>query len=310
MGKTFIYLAIILPLLARWFHRGLRIHFDSWRKQRLFRRCCRIPHAATTPAYGFPQKKPEWVRHVVLVLHESHGLSHRKLSDAFNQRYAAATGITVGRTWVRELLKRQAYEALHRQKALKHLVPPPLRRNLIWGIDTTFVRDAHGHVHQALGIVDHGTRLNIALRWLKHFNAWTFLGCVFLAIGQFGRPVTVKTDNHAVFHSRWVKRVLRWAGIRQCFSRPASPWENGRIERFFGTLKSCLRGYVIGDARHLARALADFQFWYNVVRPHQHLGGTTPAQMWHGIDPYRQAPKAVLGFEAWDGRLRGCVLRH
>lgn len=110
------------------------------------------------------------------------------------------------------------------------------------------------------GIVDHGSRLNVALRWLKGFNGWTFLGCVFLAIGQFGRPVTIKTDNHAVFHSRLVKRVLHWAGIRQRFARPASPWENGRIERFFGTLKSCLHGYVIGDTRHLAQALADFDF--------------------------------------------------
>jgi putative transposase len=218
--------------------------------------------------------------------------------------------MTVGRTWVRELLKRKAYEALQRRRELKHRIPPPLRCNLVWGGDTTCVRDAEGRIHEVLGIVDHGSRLCVGLRCLRRFNAWTFLGCVFLAIGQFGKPITIKTDNHPVFRSRLVKQVLRWVGIRQQFSRPASPWENGRIERFFGTLKSCLQGYVVDDARHLVLALSGFRDWYNVVRPHQHLGGATPAQVWNGIDPFRRAPKAVSDFRAWGGRLRGCVLRH
>lgn len=63
-------------------------------------------------------------------------------------------------------------------------------------------------------------------------------------------------------------RALRWAA----FSRPALPWGNGRIERFFGTLKSALRTDLIRDEKHLVLALMEFGFWYGVARPHQHLG--------------------------------------
>ncbi len=128
--------------------------------------------------------------------------------------------------------------------------------------------------------------------------------------GEFGKPVAIKTDNHPVFHVRWVKRILRWSGVKMTYSRPAMPWENGRIERLFGTFKSCLRGMVMRDAGHLVQALPDFRYWYNHARPHQHLGGRTPHQVWSGIDPYKNAPTAVTEFCAWGGRLKGVVLRH
>ena len=65
------------------------------------------------------------------------------------------------------------------------------------------------------------------------------------------------------------------------------------------------------DSREaLAGLLAQFRFWYNAVRPHQHLGGLTPEEVWRGIDPYARAPKAVHLFEAWGGLLRGYYLRH
>jgi len=272
-----------------------------------------VPHsttAATSAPNGFPEKKPAWVKQCVLTLHERFGLSHRKLADLFNQLYFASTGISVGRTWVRDLLLQEAHDALHRQTECKHRVPEPMPKNRVWGIDTTCVTDANKIQHIVLGMIDHGARLNLMLQYLKRLNAYTFLGCVFLAMGQFGRPAAIKTDNHPVFHTRWVKRVLRWCGVRMTYSRPAKPWENGYIERLFGTFKMCLCGYVMQDAQHLVQSLPGFQFWYNIVRSHQHLGGWTPHQAWCGVDPFKTIPKTVQAFSAWEGRLKGLVLRH
>ena len=218
--------------------------------------------------------------------------------------------MSVGRTWVRELLIREAHAALHRQRELKHCVPARLPRNRMWGIDTTCVTDARGTQHIVLGAIDHGSRLNLILRRLRRFNRWTFLGCLLLAIGEFGQPEAIKTDNHPVFRSRLVRQTLRWCGVGLRHSGPARPWENGYIERLFGTFKHCLQGYVIRDERHLLAALPAFQFWYNVTRPHQHLCGQTPQQAWLGIDPLKTAPRSVLAISAWGGRLRGMVLRH
>lgn len=262
------------------------------------------------PAQGFPSKKPEWVGDALLGLQEQLDFSHRKLANAFNLCFFASTGVSVGRTYVRNLLKQHAYEALHKQQALKHQVPEPEPCNRMWGVDTTCVTDAAGTQHVVLGIVDHGSRWNIALRRLKRFNVYSLAGALLLAFGEYGVPLMLKLDNHPVHHGKWFKQIMRWTGVRLRFTQLARPWQNGRIERLFGTFKACLREFVICNTNHLDRSLDSFRFWYNAVRPHQHLGGRTPAQVWHGIDPYRQAPKQALRFEAWKGRLRGDVLRY
>lgn len=264
----------------------------------------------TVISSGLRPRKAEWVRSSVLELHELHGLSHRKLAAMFNQLYFAHTGVSVGRTWVRELLIKKAHAALHCQHALKHQVPMRVPNNRQWGIDTTCVTDHEGIQHIVLGAIDHGSRLNLMLRHLRRFNRWTFLGALLLAFGEFGRPDAIKTDNHPVFHSAVVKLLLRWCGVRVRHSRPARPWENGYIERLFGTLKQCLANYPITGLRHLRTALPAFQFWCNVTRPHQHLQGQTQQQAWTGLNPFQVGPRSTRMFSAWGGRLRGMVLRH
>jgi hypothetical protein len=145
---------------------------------------------------------------------------------------------------------------------------------------------------------------------LANKNAWTLLGHLFLAIGCFGRPRAIRTDNESMFRSFVFRATLGFAGIAQQFTVPGCPWQNGRIERLFGTLKGKLDRIEIDGREALKGLLAEFGFWYNAVRPHQHLGGLTPQEAWRGIDPFRAAPKAVYRFEAWDGLLRGFYLRH
>ena len=82
----------------------------------------RAIRAASKPS-GFPQAKPDWVRDALLALHENSQYSHRKLADLFNRIYFAHTGISVGRTWVRETIKKHEHDRLHMQKELKHRIP-------------------------------------------------------------------------------------------------------------------------------------------------------------------------------------------
>lgn len=84
---------------------------------------------------------------------------------------------------------------------------------------------------------------------------------------------------------------------------------NGRVERFFGTLKAKLDRWAVDGGEQLALALGDFRTWYNHVRPRQHLLGQTPFEAWHGLDPW-SVPKAVRYFSAWDGMLTGYWIRR
>lgn len=60
----------------------------------------------------------------------------------------------------------------------------------------------------------------------------------------------------------------------------------------------------------LNSALGEFRFFYNFVRPHQHLHGRTPAEAWTNVDPFHLSAKRELWFEAWDGLLCGYYLRR
>jgi transposase InsO family protein len=262
------------------------------------------------PSPRFSERKPDWVELAVLRLAEQTGQSHRQLATTFNRLHFARTGVSVGRTWVRELLKRQAYRELHARQQCKHRVPSALPNNTEWGFDTTNLRDSTANGHIVLGLVDHGSRLNLMLRAIPRFNAWTLLGYLFLAIGRYGRPSVIRFDNHPVHRAKKVTAVLRWAGIRPRFIRPASPWQNGRIERFFGTLKSHLGKMRFAEAGQLELGLAVFRVYYNHVRGHQHLGGRTPSEAWRGLDPYQRAPRRLIWYEGWGGRLRGWQLQH
>ncbi len=113
--------------------------------------------------------------------------------------------------------------------------------------------------------------------------------------------------------SRLFRSVLVLAGIRHQRSDPHCPlrlrsgqaWQNGRIERLFGTLKQKLDQWEVAGFEVLNVSLDEFCFFYNFVRPHQHLGGRTPADAWSGVNPFTAKIKREYWFEAWGGLLQG-----
>ncbi|MDZ4282432.1 MAG: integrase core domain-containing protein [Hydrogenophaga sp.] len=88
----------------------------------------------------------------------------------------------------------------------------------------------------------------------------------------------MRTDNEPCFTGRVFTRGLRWLGIRHQRSDIHCPWQNGRIERLFGTLKGVLKQLSLSDGRTFDALLRDFSTWYNELRPRQSLGGMTPAE--------------------------------
>ncbi|MBL8299605.1 MAG: transposase [Rhodanobacteraceae bacterium] len=56
------------------------------------------------------------------------------------------------------------------------------------------------------------------------------------------------------------------------------------------------------SADDLHQKLAEFRYWYNHTRPHQHLCGRTPAEVWTGR---KKATGTPYYFSGWDGQLAG-----
>jgi transposase InsO family protein len=319
-------LLAIIEFLYLCIHRFL----DSMRiSHRPHCRCARIA-PIDKRNHHYSQQKPEWLKREIIQLKACMPKAGcRTIADICNRRFAAARKVTVGKTFVHETLQRHEYEIQILRRKLKHAKPKAVPRNLIWGLDLTGKSDVRGKLHYLLGIIDHGSRAMLHLQALHDKTSRTLIACIDEVTRTYGKPRIIRTDcgrvaaqqrgthrrtpcgcNEAIFTSRIFRRGLKLLGIRHQLTDPGCPWQNGRIERLFGTLKDKLDQWAVAGIEQLNCDLNTFQQWYNHVRPHQNLEGRTPSEAWHGINPYTKPSKQEQWFEAWDGLLTGYHLRY
>jgi transposase InsO family protein len=198
--------------------------------------------------------------------------------------------MTVSKTYVADTCRKHQYLIYEARRKLKHRVPRPIPRNRVWGCDLLVKTDQQGQPHLALAILDHASRACLRLQRLADKSSWTLLQELVQAVKQYGRPQFLRTDNEAVLVSRAFRFGLWLLGIRQQRIEPGCPWQNGRVERFIGTVKRELARESLADGNGLSTALGEIRTWYNHDRPHDHLQGRTPAEVWAGIDVFAPRP--------------------
>lgn len=248
-----------------------------------------VPVMAHPPACTLPNRK--WLKQKVIRLKASlPPAGCRTIAHHFNRRWAAKRQMTVSKTYVADTCRRHKYLIYEAQRKMKHRVPRPMPRNRIWGCDLLTKTDQQGQPHVALDLVDHGSRACLRLQRLADKSSLTLVWELAEAVKHYGRPQFLRTDNEAVFTSVWFTWGLRLLGIRHQRTEPGCPWQNGRVERFIGTVKRALGTGPIADGHDITGALRDIRGWYNHDRPHDHLRGRTPAEVWAGIDVF--APRA------------------
>ncbi len=164
------------------------------------------------------------------------GTGCRKIADIFNRRFAEDRQMTVSKSFVNDAIRKHVYEIQVLRKRIKNGKPKGVPGNLVWGLDLTGKVDADGNLNHILGIVEHKSRLNLGLAVLKDKASITLLRVLLDAIERYGKPKFLRTDNEAVFTSRLFRFGLWLMGIRHQLIDKACPWQNGRIERFFGII--------------------------------------------------------------------------
>ena len=176
-------------------------------------------------------------------------------------------------------------------------------------IDLTGLPQVDGTYVSVFGVIDHGSRAVIELVPLARYNSLILLGKLLVAFGTLGKPLAVRCDNDAVFKTAVFRGVLKLLGVQQQFTEVASPWQNGRIERFWRTLKEalgaqplrCSDGLRVVQLRMKWASLAAtsavldvFKARYNHDRPHQSLQGLAPGMVWRKQVKKRLARASLL----------------
>ena len=107
-------------------------------------------------------------------------------------------------------------------------------------------------------------------------NTLDFLDCV---IEEMPFPIQrVQTDRGLEFFAEKVQKKMMEYGIKFRPNKPGSPHLNGKVERSQKTDKTEFYATVDITSENLQDQLAEWQHYYNWLRPHSALKGKTPME--------------------------------
>lgn len=183
-------------------------------------------------------------------------------------------------------------------KRFEHSAP-----NGCWQIDGTGWHLAQGQLVCILRVLDDHSRMILASRAAAEETSVEAWACVEAAIERHGRPAMLLSDGGTAFTTRRLgpraglgdfEARLRALGINPVVSSPHHPQTCGKKERDWQPLKRWLA--VQPAARtltELQQLLDVYDVLFNTERPHQSLGGLTPAERYNATEKATPDPTAL-----------------
>ncbi len=179
--------------------------------------------------------------------------------------------------------------------------PPQPRRferelpNALWQIDIFTFQLKRMYPVYLVGIIDDHSRYIVGHGLYRQQTAEAVLEVVKGAIGQWGAPREILSDNGRQFVA-WrgksqFQKVLTRQGIQHVRSAPKHPMTLGKIERFWRTIwEEFLSDAVFASFADACQRIDHWVAYYNHQRPHQGIGGACPADRFYGLqDDVEQA---------------------
>ncbi len=218
--------------------------------------------------------------------HPEHGV--RRIRDELRRE----DGVAVSAEKVRTVVNAAG---LGNPPPVPHRRPPGVRRferslpNAMWQIDIFTFQLKRLYRVYLIGIVDDHSRFIVGWGLYRQQTAEAVLEVLKGAIGQWGAPREILSDNGRQFVA-WrgetrFQRVLKQQGIQHVRSAPHHPMTLGKIERFWQTLwREYLSEAVFASFADACRRLEHWIQYYNHQRPHQGIDGACPADRFYGME--------------------------
>jgi len=222
--------------------------------------------------------------------HPSHGF--KRIQDLLKQKHL----VVVTRKQVRKELKEAGLLETCDSSFDREAQPAKGTRRFeagypgeIWQMDVTYVYLRRIPVLYLVVILDDHSRYCIAAELVRDQRAETLIGVLHNAVTFHGAPGKLLTDQGSGFYS-WSREQTRFQEylddqkIEHIVAEPHSPQTQGKVERLIQTLREELLSRVkftgFEDAQAQIRCYVQS---YNVDRPHQGIGGSRPADRFHGV---------------------------
>ena len=161
--------------------------------------------------------------------------------------------------------------------------------NHVWVVDLTDVRGLFGVAAFKVGAVfDVFSRMPLSARvFSKEPTSAEVARFVTGSAMRHGRPVHFVSDRARCFTAQFFRRKLRRLEVKQRFGAVGKKGSIALIERLWRTLKDVLGLRLLRPlvAEDLRRKVEVGLVHYAHFRPHQALGGATPAEIYFGRTP-------------------------
>jgi transposase InsO family protein len=171
---------------------------------------------------------------------------------------------------------------------------------------------ADGSTAKALTGIDDHSRFCVSARLMTRERTQAVCDGFSSAMGIYGVPAQVLTDNGKVFTGRFAQppvevlfdRICRDNGVDHILTAPRTPTTTGKIERFHRTLRDEFNTrQLFRNLKTAQEALDEWVSYYNTQRPHQSLGDLTPASRFNGAANRREFARRPERYgEQWVSR--------
>ena len=152
------------------------------------------------------------------------------------------------------------------------------RPNDVWALDFCFDETADLRRIKLLNVVDEFTREALAIHAARSIDADSVVATIEQLVASRGAPAHLRMDNGPELTAAALRDWCRIWGTHTAYIEPGSPWETPFVESFNGRLRDeCLNVEDFAGILEAQVILEDWRVEYNNYRPHQSLGGLTPA---------------------------------
>lgn len=183
--------------------------------------------------------------------------------------------------------------------------------NEMWQSDFTHHRLTTSEEVEIIGWIDDHSRYLLHLTAHPRVTGQIVVNTFRNAATLHGHPASTLTDNGMVYTTRLARgglqaglnsfeTLLKLEGITQKNGRPYKPTTQGKIERFWQTLKRFLAQHPANTLTMLQDHLDEFTTFYNEIRPHRAIARRTPAFAYNLIP--KAAPTKPDAPDVWQVR--------
>jgi putative transposase len=197
---------------------------------------------------------------------------------------------------VRERRKRLPLSVIEHAPAVVAQAP-----NDVWTVDFKgWWRTTNGDRCEPLTVRDAASRFVLAVE-VGSTTAQHVSEVLEPLFRRYGLPKAIQCDNGAPFVSVQARAGLSqlsasWIamGIRVVRSRPGCPQDNGAHERMHADVRADVQARPAATREQQQRVLDRWRAEFNQVRPHQALGGKTPAEVYKPTERRRPPTKPFV----------------